>query len=89
LFFETLLTIIYCSVDRRVTKNSSFFSEVEQAFLSLSGVRKAVGGNAPVMAKRFVEEGVEVVLGAQMSSVLREQLHPKIKGSLASHLPMS
>jgi ADP-dependent glucokinase len=65
-----------------VTKNSSFFSEVEQAFLSLSGMRKAVGGNAPVMAKRFIEEGVAVVLGAQMSPALQEQLHPKIEGIL-------
>lgn len=66
---------------RRVTRNDSFFTELEQAVLSLPATRTAVGGNAPVMAKRLVEEGVDVVLGAQMSSSLRKQLHPNIRGT--------
>jgi ADP-dependent glucokinase len=63
----------------RTTKNESFFTEVEHAFLSSVSTRSVVGGNAPVMAKRFHAEGVEVVLGARMSAALRQQIDPQIR----------
>ena len=67
-------------VNRRVARNNTFFTELEQALLALPSTRTAVGGNAPVMAKRFVEEGVGVTLGARMSLALKDQLNRKIAG---------
>lgn len=46
----------------------------------LPDMRYALGGNAPVMTKRFHKEGVQVLLGASMSSALRRQLDSNIKG---------
>jgi len=65
-----------------MTKNASFFAEVERAFTSLPNSRVTVGGNAPVMAQRFVEEGVEqVVLGADMSPELHSKLDSRVRGN--------
>jgi len=62
-------------------KNASFFTEVEDMFMSLPSSRVAVGGNAPVMVQRFVAEGVhKVMLGANISPDLRSQLDPRIRG---------
>ncbi|GIY85870.1 ADP-dependent glucokinase [Caerostris extrusa] len=44
-----------------------------------SSARYIIGGNAPVMAKRFVKEGCQVLLGAQMSKSLQSQFPSSIK----------
>lgn len=40
--------------------------------------RYFVGGNAPIMANRFVKEGCEVLLGAQISKSLASQFSEKV-----------
>jgi len=70
-----------CSLCSRATRNASFFAEVEHAFTLLSKCRVSIGGNAPVMAQRFVSEGVgQVMLGANMSPDLRSELDSRIQG---------
>ena len=65
----------------RATRNASFFAEVEQAFALLPNHQVSVGGNAPVMAQRFISEGIEhVMLGASMAAELRSQVDPRVKG---------
>jgi len=47
----------------------------------------SVGGNAPVMAQRFVSEDVaQVMLGANMSPELRSQVDSRIQGHCDNHL---
>jgi len=48
------------------------------AMTSLPTTRLTVGGNAPVMTKRLRTEGVEVLLGAQLSTALRHQIDPDV-----------
>ena len=42
--------------------------------------RTSLGGNAPVMANRFKEDGCHVLLGATATDQLRQQIHPDILG---------
>ena len=51
-------------------------------FLHLGSATTFLGGNAPVMANRFTEDGCRVLLGATSTSDLRKQLHPDIQGEL-------
>ena len=46
------------------------------------GSHFALGGNAPVMATRFVVEGCEVLLAAAMTRKLQESLPKGVKGKL-------
>ena len=39
----------------------------------------ALGGNAPVMARRFALEGADVLLAAKMSKSFNEDSHESIK----------
>ena len=41
--------------------------------------RVALGGNAPVMARRFALEGADVLLAAKMSDDFRSNIHPSIQ----------
>ena len=46
---------------------------------SLPKTVEAIGGNAPVMANRFVEEGLDVLMGAALTQRVRDALNQKIK----------
>ncbi|CAL1292976.1 unnamed protein product [Larinioides sclopetarius] len=64
----------------RFVSNSTFFGELVRLAEKAPSARYIIGGNAPVMAKRFVKEGVEqVLLGAQMSRSLETQFPKNIK----------
>ncbi|XP_055952517.1 ADP-dependent glucokinase-like [Argiope bruennichi] len=64
----------------RFVSNSTFFEELVYLAEKAPSARYIIGGNAPVMAKRFVKEGVEqVLLGAQMSRSLETQFPKNIK----------
>lgn len=62
----------------RFISNSSFFSELVALAKQAPSARYHIGGNAPVMANRFVKEGCEVLLGAQLSKSLASQFSPKV-----------
>jgi hypothetical protein len=47
---------------------------------ALPGAHYALGGNAPVMASRFVTEGCEVLLAAKMTPELQTHLPATMKG---------
>ena len=49
------------------------------------GSHFALGGNAPVMATRFVVEGCEVLLAAAMTPKLQKFLPKGVKGNLSVH----
>ena len=66
----------------RLTSNESLFSELMTAMTSLSDTRLTVGGNAPVMTKRFRVEGVQVMLGARLSEALSLQIDPDVTGTV-------
>ena len=65
---------------RRFVKNETLFEELVATAASLESSRWALGGNAPVMAKRFHMEGCKVLLGAVTSQKLRQQIEDEIKG---------
>lgn len=63
----------------RFISNSSFFNELVTLAKQAPSARYLVGGNAPVMANRFVKEGCsEVLLGAQISKSLASQFPEEI-----------
>lgn len=64
---------------RRYITNSSLFDELVASAAGLPGAHYALGGNAPVMATRFVLEGCEVVLAAKMTSELQAHLPQTMK----------
>lgn len=51
----------------RYISNSTLFNELVDVAERAKSARHHIGGNAPVMAKRFLNEGCNVLLGAQMS----------------------
>ena len=62
----------------RYVNNSSLFQELIQVS-EKHVILKSIGGNAPIMASRFVKEGVKnILLGAQMSPQLRQLLSSSI-----------
>lgn len=62
----------------RFVLNTSLFDSLVQAAESANSAEFFIGGNAPLMARRFALEGCEVLLGAHMSEKLRNQLPPGI-----------
>lgn len=52
----------------------------------IKGSHFALGGNAPVMAKRFALEGCDVLLAARMTPKLQESLPEGVKGKSAEYL---
>ncbi|XP_059473362.1 ADP-dependent glucokinase [Neocloeon triangulifer] len=63
----------------RYIENASLFDELVESAARLAGSHFALGGNAPVMASRFVLEGCNVMLAAKMSHQLQEHLPPDLK----------
>ncbi|KAH9380610.1 hypothetical protein HPB48_020023 [Haemaphysalis longicornis] len=62
----------------RLVSNATLFAELVQAARSADSAELHMGGNAPLMARRFALEGCEVLLGAHMSAKLRSELPPGI-----------
>lgn len=63
----------------RYIDNRTFFQELVEQAESTDGSRKAIGGNAAVMAKRFILEGLDkVMLGTQHSRKTIEHYNDKL-----------
>ena len=54
--------------------NSKLYDEIIEEALKLPESRWALGGNAPLMARRFCVEGWKVLLAAKMSDELRNYI---------------
>ena len=66
------------AAERFCPDENLFENLVSQATLS-ADVRVALGGNAPVMARRFALEGAaQVLLAAKMSPKFKENTHQNI-----------
>ena len=65
---------------RRFTKNASLFDLVGNIMKDLPDGRSTLGGNAPVMTKRFVREGVSVLLISSISPSLKNELSSDVQG---------
>ncbi|XP_071440863.1 ADP-dependent glucokinase [Hetaerina americana] len=63
----------------RYLSNGTFFDEIVELASQLPGAYYALGGNAPVMASRFLREGCDVVLAAKMTQELLKSLPEEIK----------
>lgn len=59
--------------------NSDLYDELIEQSLKLPDTRWAIGGNAPLMAKRFFIEGWKVMLAAKMSNKLKEYIPKEIE----------
>lgn len=72
----------------RYIDNRTFFHELVERAQTVHGSRKAIGGNAAVMANRFVIEGIEkVILGTQHSRQTTDDYSDKLvlTGPLVDH----
>lgn len=58
----------------RYISNDTLFDAIVDIASRIEGSHFALGGNAPVMAKRFVLEGCEVLLAAKMTPKLQDSL---------------
>ncbi|CAG9123099.1 unnamed protein product [Plutella xylostella] len=63
----------------RFVSNSKLYDDIVEEALKLSDTRWSIGGNAPLMAKRFKMEGWKVLLGAKMSNKLKSYIPESIK----------
>lgn len=63
----------------RFVSNSKLYDNLVEKALKLSDSRWSIGGNAPLMAKRFHIEGWEVLLAGKMSSKLKSYIPNEIK----------
>ncbi|XP_075976698.1 ADP-dependent glucokinase [Anticarsia gemmatalis] len=63
----------------RFMSNSKLYDELIEQALELSDSRWAIGGNAPLMAKRFHMEGWKVLFAAKMSKKLKEYIPKEIQ----------
>lgn len=59
--------------------NSELFDELIEKALKLPDTRWSIGGNAPLMAKRFFIEGWKVLFAAKMSNKLKEYIPKEIQ----------
>lgn len=59
--------------------NSDLYDELIEQALGLPDTRWAIGGNAPLMAKRFHTEGWDVLFAAKMSKKLKESIPSQIQ----------
>lgn len=63
----------------RYIDNGTFFEELVEHAKSVDSARKAIGGNAAVMAKRFILEGLDrVILGTQHSKLSTDHYSDKL-----------
>lgn len=63
----------------RYISNDTLFDTIVDIASHIEGSHFALGGNAPVMAKRFLLEGCEVLLAAKMTSQLQKTLPEGVK----------
>ncbi|GBP50326.1 ADP-dependent glucokinase [Eumeta japonica] len=63
----------------RFMSNGELYDNLVEEALNLPGSRWALGGNAPLMAKRFYLEGWKVLLGGKMSKKLKSYIPEDIK----------
>lgn len=63
----------------RYLQNSTLFEELVAVARETEGARLALGGNAPVMANRFYQEGCKVLLAATATKELREEIPAEIR----------
>ena len=70
-----IVSVLFC---RRFVSGEELFQKWVSAGRMLNHSREAIGGNAPVMARRFAMEGWQVVLGAKMKQETIKQLHNSI-----------
>ena len=68
---------------RRYISNDTLFDALVDTAARAEGSHFALGGNAPVMATRFVVEGCEVLLAAAMTPELQKSLPKGVKGQLS------
>lgn len=59
--------------------NGKLYEELIEQALNLPDTRWALGGNAPLMARRFFLEGWKVLLAAKMSATLKKYIPEGIK----------
>lgn len=74
-FINFIILLCY----RRFVSNSKLYDDIVEEALKLSDTRWSIGGNAPLMAKRFQMEGWKVLLGAKMSNKLKSYIPQSIK----------
>ena len=66
-------------VHRRFCPNEELFEKLVETAYNVKDHRVALGGNAPVMARRFALEGANVLLAAKMSKPFKDNSHESIK----------
>lgn len=69
----------HCFCCRRYVSDGKLFSDWVEHAKRLEISRRALGGNAPVMAKRLAMEGCSVLLGAKMSEEAAKHLHNDVQ----------
>ena len=67
---------------RRYISDDKLFDKIVDKASKSKDSHYALGGNAPVMAKRFAAEGCEVLLAAKMTPELQRTLPKEVKGNL-------
>ena len=65
---------------RRYVKNASLFSSMTRVAADTPGVRRELGGNAPVMARRLAMEGANILLAARFTEETMRTLPKTMKG---------
>ena len=69
-------------VCRRYMSNASLFNRVTEVASTVPGTKLVIGGNAPVMVNNILrEEGIRVLLGAEMTEGLCKQISPDVEGN--------
>ncbi|XP_022127582.2 ADP-dependent glucokinase [Pieris rapae] len=63
----------------RFMSNSELYDQLVEQALKLKDTRWAIGGNAPLMARRFFMEGWKVLLAAKMSEQLKKNIPKEIE----------
>nr|CAD7405843.1 unnamed protein product [Timema cristinae] len=72
----------YGAAAERYMSNSTLFDELVLSAYKSHTSHHSVGGNAPVMASRFLSEGCHVLLAAKMTTELQKTLPEGITGKL-------
>ncbi|KAL3875249.1 hypothetical protein ACJMK2_038173 [Sinanodonta woodiana] len=70
----------------RFVSNETLFNEVIKGAEGMASLRKAMGGNAPQMARRLSMEGATVLLATHLSEELLKTLPGTIKGERYARL---
>ncbi len=67
------------AASERFCPNDDLFKDLVRQSLLVPGHRTALGGNAPVMGRRFALEGAQVLLAAKMTPELQKSLHESVQ----------